>query len=189
MGKRITDGFTAVCLALSIALLIGVSTALAQQQIAIGASVKTQIACGESASVSEPYDATITLVEIVRGPEALKRLKAAGNSNPAPEAGYEYILANIRFEMKARGAPGDKTFELGRSMQFSALSANFEEYAAPTVALPKPELKRRIASGEKAEGWIAFAVKQADTKPLMIFDPSSGGAVARGKSLLFQLYQ
>lgn len=188
MRRKITTGPIVACLMFSIVFLNGTSPAPAQQQIAVGATVKTQIACGESASVSEPYDATIALVEIVRGPEALKRLQAAGNSNPAPDAGYEYILANIRFDMKARGAPGDKTFELGRSLQFSALSANFEEYAAPTLVLPQPELKRRIASGEKAEGWIAFSVKQADTKPLMIFDPSSGGAVQRGKSLLFQLY-
>ena len=176
-------------LAFCLGFLISVSTVLSQEQIAVGVAVKTQIACGESASVSEPYDATITLVEVVRGPEALKRLKVVSNSNPDPAAGFEYILANIRFEMKARGAPGDKTFELGRTMQFSALSPQFEEYAAPSLVLPKPELKRRVASGEKAEGWIAFAVKQGDTRPLMFFDPSSGGAVARGKPLLFQLYQ
>jgi hypothetical protein len=188
-GRKTAAGFVGASLVFSIVFLNGIWTALAQQQIAIGAIVKTQIACGESASVSEPYDATIALVEVIRGAEALKRLKASSNSNPAPAAGYEYILANIRFEMKARGAPGDKTFELGRALQFSALSADFAEYPAPTVVLPKPELKRRIASGDQAEGWIAFAVKQGESKPLMVFDPSSGGAVQRGKSLLFQLYQ
>lgn len=189
MSRKVTAGCIASCLVLGILFLYGSPTAGAQEQIAVGATVKTQIACGESASVSEPYDATITLVEIVRGPEALRRIKAASSSNPDPAAGFEYILANMRFEMKARGAPGDKTFDLARALQFTALSADFEEYAAPTLVLPKPELKRRIASGDKAEGWIAFAVRQGESKPLMLFDPSSGGAVARGKSLLFRLYQ
>ena len=125
MGRKTAAGFVGASLVFSIVFLSGIWTALAQQQIAVGAIVKTQIACGESASVSEPYDATIALVEVIRGPEALKRLKASSNSNPAPAAGYEYILANIRFEMKARGAPGDKTFELGRALQFSAPLGGF----------------------------------------------------------------
>jgi hypothetical protein len=189
MSRKIAEGFGAPCLVIGILFFMAMPSAAAQQQIAVGTAVKTQIACGESASVSEPYDANLTLVEIVRGAEAWKRLQAASDSNPAPAAGHEYILANIRFDMKARGAPGDKTFDLGRALQFSALSAEFEEYPAPSLVLPKPELKRRVASGEKAEGWIAFAVKRGDARPLMLFDPSSGGAMQRGKTLLFQLFQ
>jgi hypothetical protein len=179
--------------ALLMALAIGAVTGPAQSHdtaIAVGKTVVTQINCGESAGGGEPYNATITLLEFIRGPEALKRLQAASDSNPAPKAGYEYVLARIGFQMKPRGAPGDKTFDLGRPLQFSVFSEDFAtEYEAPSVTLPEPELKRRVAANEPAEGWIAFEVKQEDKKPLMLFDPSSGSAWSRGKTHFFKLYQ
>ena len=172
---------------------VGAATSLAQSHdtaIAVGKPVVTQINCGESAGGGEAYNATITLLEIVRGPEALKRLQSASGSNPAPKAGFEYLLARIGFQMKPRGAPGDKTFDLGRPLQFSAFSEDLAtEYVAPSVAVPKPELKRRVAANEPVEGWIAFEVKQGDNKPLMLFDPSSGSAWSRGKTHFFKLYQ
>ena len=124
----------------------------------------------------------------MRGQEAWNRIKAANESNKPPATDYEYILTRIGFEMTARGAPGDKTFELGRKMQFSALSAVGSEYEAPSVVLPKPELTRMVSADEPAEGWLAFSVKQEDSKPVMFFDPASGGAMGRGKMLFFQLY-
>ena len=157
--------------------------------IAVGIPVVTQINCGEAAGGGEPYNATLTLLEFIRGPEALKQLKAASAANPDPKAGHEYILARIGFQMKPRGAPGDKTFDLGRPLQFTVFSTDLStEYPAPSVVLPKPELKRRVAANEPAEGWIAFEVKQADSKPLMLFDPGSGTSWARGKSHFFKLY-
>ena len=91
--------------------------------------------------------------------------------------------------MVARGAPGDKTFDLDRPLQFTALSGDFEEYESPTVVLPKPPLKRTVAAGQYAEGWVALEVNKKDEKPLMMFDPSSGGAWSRGKISFFRLYK
>lgn len=173
-------------------LIFTAKTAVCQSHdtaIAVGKSVTTQINCSERAGGIEVYDGTITLLEIVRGPKAWERLKDADGSNPEPGAGYEYMLARISFKMKARGAPGDKTFDLGRPLQFTAFSENFEEYGTPKVIVPKPELRGRVPADQLAEGWIAFAVKQEDRRPLMMFDPSSGGAWSRGKISFFRLYQ
>ncbi len=179
--------------ALLLAFAVGAATSLAQSHdtaIAVGKPIVTQINCGESAGGGEPYNATITILELIRGPEALKRLQEASGSNPAPKAGHEYILARIGFEMKPRGAPGDKTFELGGSLQFSALSEDFgTEYPASAVTVPKPELKRRVAANEPVEGWVAFEVKKEEGKPIMLFDPSSGTAWSRGKTRFFKLYE
>jgi hypothetical protein len=193
MEKKVPSGLFIAFSALLMVFSIGAVTSPAQSHdvaIAVGTPVVTQINCGEQAGGGEPYNATIKLLEFVRGPEALKRLQAAGGSNPAPKAGYEYILARISFQMKPRGAPGDKTFDLARPLQFSVFSTDLAtEYEAPSVVLPKPELKRRVAANEPAEGWIAFEIKQGDNKPLMLFDPSSGSAWSRGKSHFFKLYQ
>jgi hypothetical protein len=45
-----------------------------------------------------------------------------------------------------------------------------------------------VKPGESIEGWLAFAVKQKDSKPVMVFDPDTGGATGRGKTVFFKLY-
>lgn len=155
----------------------------------IGEAITTQINCSERAGGIEPYDATVTVEEITRGAEAWSALSAADKANPEPEAGYEYILARVSFKMKPRGAPGDKTFDLGRPLQFTAFSENFEEYTTPKATAPDPVLKGRIPANQPAEGWIVLSVKKDDPRPLLMFDPSSGGAWSRGKINFFKLYQ
>ena len=170
------------------------ATALAQKgqspmdPMPINTAIKTEIQCGNSAGSMEPYEASIAVLQVLRGNEAWNLLKAANPSNKQPQAGYEYILARIAFSMKPRGAPGDKTFDLGRPMQFVALSADGREYLAPSVAIPQPDLARMVHANEPAEGWIVFLVEQKESKPVVVFDPSSGGAMGRGRSVFFQLW-
>jgi hypothetical protein len=45
-----------------------------------------------------------------------------------------------------------------------------------------------IKPGSSAEGWVAFAVDRKDSKPVMVFDPDTGGATGRGRTLFFKLY-
>jgi hypothetical protein len=149
----------------------------------VGTSIKTRVECGTTAGSMEPYDAKISVLQVLRGKEALDRLKAA-----PPKVGFDYVLARVAFEMKAILTPGNKTFELARKMQFVALSAEGNEQDPPSVTPPSPELHRTVRSGEAAEGWIALLVEQSNKKPVMFFDPSAGGAMGGGKVLFFQLY-
>ena len=154
--------------------------------IPVGTTAKTEIQCGASAGSMESYDASITVLKVLRGTDAWNLLKEANPSNKQPHTGYEYVLVRISFSMKARGAPADKTFDLGRPMQFVAISADGREYLAPSLTLPKPELARTIRADQAAEGWVAFMVEQKERKPIMLFDPSSGGAMGRGRTIFFQ---
>jgi hypothetical protein len=170
-----------------------IETAAAQGQTPsnaapVGLSIKTQVECGERAGSMEPYDAKIAVLEVVRGKEAWERIKAANETNQPPRAGFDYVLARIAFEMKAILAPGNKTFELARKMQFVALTADGNEQDPPSVIPPKPELHRIVRSGEPAEGWIVLLVEQANSQPVMFFDPAAGGAMGGGRVLFFQLY-
>ena len=90
--------------------------------------------------------------------------------------------------MNAILAPGNKTFELARKMQFVALTADGNEQEPPLVSPPSPELHRTVRSGEPAEGWIVLLVEESNKKPVMFFDPAAGGAMGGGKVLFFQLY-
>lgn len=182
--------FIAFCLTLNI--FFAANTALAQsheEAIPVGGSVKTQINCSKRAGGIEVYDATITLLEVVRGSEAREMIIKADGSNKNADEEYEYILARVSFKMKARGAPGDKTFDLDSPLQFTAFSSDFEEYESPEVVIPEPRLRRTVSADQYAEGWIALAVKKQDKRPLLMFDPSSGGAWSRGKISFFKLYK
>jgi hypothetical protein len=154
----------------------------------IGLSIKTQVECGERAGSMEPYDAKIAVLQVLRGKEAFERIKAANPSSQPPKAGFDYILARVAFEMKAILAPGNKTFELARKMQFVALTLDGNEQDSPSVSPPSPDLHRIVRSGEPAEGWIVLLVEQANKKPVMFFDPAAGGAMGGGRVLFFQLY-
>jgi hypothetical protein len=136
------------------------------------------------------YDITITVLEAVRGKDAMARLQAATPDVKAPAAGYDYVLARIKFDFKGRYVSDNLPFELGdEPLQWVALSgADFTEYDRVSVSVPKPALVGRIKPGSSAEGWVAFAVKQADAKPIMVFDPDTGGATGRGKTVFFKLY-
>ena len=135
------------------------------------------------------YDTAITVLETVRGKEALDRLKAASASNPMPPQGFEYVLARIKFELKGRAVSDVIPFDLGNDpLQWVALASDLTEYPRISVTIPKPALVGTIKPGQSAEGWVAFAVAQKDSKPVMVFDPDTGGATGRGRTLFFKLY-
>ena len=136
------------------------------------------------------YDIAITVLETVRGPEAMARLKAANPDLKPPQAGFEYALARVKFEFKGRNISDNIPFDLGSDpMQWVALASDLTEYPKVAVQAPKPALSGRIKPGDSLEGWVAFAVSAKDSKPVMVFDPDTGGATGRGRTLFFKLYQ
>jgi hypothetical protein len=152
----------------------------------VGGLVQSTVYSGGSASSLEPYDVKITLLEVMRGEKAWDLIKEASVSNKPPKAGSEYILARIRFDYSASGVPGDKVWEISNE-QFTALSSDGKLYETPSIVLPKPELSGSLRSGGSIEGWRVFQVPREDNKPLMTFDPASGGGMLRGKVIWFQL--
>ena len=155
---------------------------------AIGTPVKSMIELGSvSANI---YDITITNLEVVRGQEALSRIKSASASNPVPPAGMEYILARVKFELKGRYASDTMGMNIGDApMQLVALRSDLTELTKPDVTAPAPALVGRVDPGKSIEGWVAFTVDTSDTKPIMVFDPDTGGGVGRGKTEFFRLYK
>lgn len=177
---------------LALAAAIGLEPAAAQENsstkpAAIGSRVRSMVELGSV--YSNIYDIAITVLETVRGPEALKRLKAADPGNPAPRAGMEYILARVKFELKGRAVSDTLTFTLGEApLEWVALSEDLTEYERVPVKVPAPPLAGIVKPGGSIEGWVAFAVEAKDPKPVMVFDPDTGGATGRGRTLFFRLY-
>ncbi len=153
----------------------------------VGSRVRSMIELGSV--YSNIYDIAITVLETVRGKEAMDRLKAASPDNKMPPEGFEYVLARIKFEHKGRAVSDNMPFILGDSpLQWVALASDLTEYARIAATPPKPPLAARIKPGDSFEGWVAFAVDRKDSKPLMVFDPDTGGATGRGRTLFFKLH-
>jgi hypothetical protein len=151
-----------------------------------GTTLAGIIECGEGYTSHELYDVKITLAEIVRGEEAWKRLKEAGESNKPANPGFDYALARFKFEYYARGNPGTCIHPLSPD-QFTAYSSNGEDYRNPAVVAPKPELRKGLKSGDIFEGWVAFLIPQQDKAPLISYSPDAGGAVTLGGGKWFLL--
>lgn len=175
-----------------IIIIAGLQIASAQQgsvpsdPAPAGVTMSGIIECGEGYTSHELYDMKITLLEVIRGDQAWKRLQEASSSNKPAEAGAEYLLAHIRYEYFARGVPGTCIHPLAPE-EFTAYSRNGEDYRSVSVVTPKPALRKGLKSGEKFEGWVAFAISKEDKAPLMLYSADSGGAVEHGGGKWFLL--
>ena len=180
-------------LALKVVLLFVVSAALAQtpgsspaNPAPVGTTLKGIVECGQGYTSHELYDMQITLLEVLRGEEAWKRIAEASSSNKPADSGFDYILARVRFEYKARGTPGLCVHQLIPD-QFTAYSPDGNEYQAVSIVPPQPEMRKDMKSGESFEGWVVFMVAQKDEAPMMSYSADKGGAIVHGGEKWFVL--
>lgn len=179
---------------LGVLILISATLPLASGQSGSGPSnpattgtiVAGIIECGEGYTSHELYDMKITLLEVIRGDEAWKRIEQADKLNKPAQPGMEYLLARVKYEYYARGTPGTCVHQLIPD-EFTAYNKSGEDYKAASVISPKPELRKNLKSGESFEGWIAFTVAKEDKAPLMLYSADTGGAVEHGGGKWFLL--
>ncbi len=129
------------------------------------------------------YEARVTLLEVVRGEGAWSRVQQANRFNSPPQAGFEYILARVRFDY-LNGKDPNTQYDLS-DYDFDAVSSDGKDYERVSVVEPKPTLSAKLYPGASHEGWVAFQVAQQDTRPLMTFGRGSQG---RG-GLWWKLYK
>ena len=154
----------------------------------IGFRVRSMVELGSV--YTNIYDIAVTVLETVRGEEAMERLIAADPKNDMPDKGVEYLLARVKFELYGRAVNDNLPFVLGDGpLQWVALASNLTEYPQVSVTVPDPALAGSVNPGDSMEGWVAFAVAVSDSEPVMVFDPDAGGATGRGRTLFFKLYR
>ena len=170
------------CLTLGMAIFLQGSSARGQSSsnpVPVGVTAATTVDNPDIFDPSPPSDVKITLLGIARAGKAWDLIKEVSASNKPPKAGFEYLLARIKFEYYAReGTPRDKVYEL-KEDEFTVASAEGKWYETPSIVLPKSPLRGKLKSGEFCEGWVAFVVPQDDKMPRLFF--------SRG-SIWFQLY-
>ena len=151
--------------------------------------VTTIIEFGEQYLGSEQYDAKITVLEVVRGEKAWEMMKQASASNAVPKAGFEYLLARVRFEFAARTSLSHFEYDVEPG-QFTATERDGREIEGASIETqPDPALKGKLKSGESVEGWIAFVVPRRTSQPLMVFREDVGDVSHSGGGTWFELYR
>ena len=122
----------------------------------------------------EDYEARTTLFQVIRGEEAWETIKEANilayGSTLAdpPEAGFEYVLARIRFEY-LKGPDQETVYHLS-AFDFRVISSDGKAYDHVfLIGGPEPELSAELYPGASHEGWVVFQVAEHDTAPLMTF--------------------
>ena len=184
--------FAAIFIAATITLAAAnfiAANSFADQAQPLGRTLSTIIIFGDQYDGGdELYDAKITVVQVVRGEKAWEMLKAISTSNPPPKAGFEYLLARVRFEFSARTSPSHYNYTIDET-QFTAMKADGTAYAAASIAEePMPDLQGTLKPGDSLEGWITFVVPRADRQPLMLFRANVGSVIHEGGGSLFKLY-
>jgi hypothetical protein len=117
---------------------------------------------------TEIHTIEITVLEVMRGSKAWNTVKAADAANKAPDTGYEYLLARVKFVYSSGGS---FTYAL-EQQDFTAYSSENKEHAAPSIILPEPVFIGTVLQpGQTAEGWVPFIVKQSDSRPVMLYSP------------------
>lgn len=120
------------------------------------------------------FEADVTVLEVVRGEEAFRRLREASHLNGPPTAGHEWVLARIRFHL-LRGPTSDARFDLGYH-HFSAVTSDGRVYGQhPFVVPPEPLILAELFPGASHEGWNADQVLIGD-RSLLLFGEESDGS-------------
>ena len=150
----------------------GISGSSVNSPAPLGFTVKTTIERGDAYLSPEIYNVEITVLEAIRGNAALERLRSQGAGDKSPEAGYEYVLAYVRFGYFQRGRRiGSEAYELKKGL-FVAVSADGQqEYGIPSnLPQPQPLLTGQIFNnGESHEGWILLQVPEEEKEPRLAF--------------------
>ncbi len=129
----------------------------------LGTSRDNPAAIGETA-ITERW--AVTLLEVVRGQEALDMIMAANEFNSPPEEGVEYILARVQ----ARNISSDEEAEWIDSGNFEVAGELNEVYSSPYFTTPDPMLDWQAYPGAELEGWVALQATDGEGGLVMIFD-------------------
>lgn len=118
---------------------------------------------------SEPISAPnwdLKVLEVVRGDEAWKAIRAANQFNdPAPE-GMEYLL--VKLHVKSIYADSDEHTIGGGD--FAVTGDRLIRYSSAFAVEPDPQLDAKLFTGGESEGWVAYLVGKGEGNLILIFD-------------------
>lgn len=114
----------------------------------------------------DTYQAELTLLDVIRGSDALAIVLNANQFNTEPDEGKEYLLA--KFKIRALSSVDDAMIDINNA-SFSLISEDGKAYDSfTTISGIQPSL-REMYTGGTQEGYACFEVNKDDTNPYIVF--------------------
>jgi hypothetical protein len=120
----------------------------------------------------QKYTIQAKVTQIIRGPEAWDKIRAANSLNKEAADGYEYILTKIYFKVLDMSAD---QFNLSASA-FTLVSSDGKDYGIDYSVLPEPQIAAQLYKDTSNEGWVVYQVKKGDFKPKLVFGRKPDGS-------------
>lgn len=121
---------------------------------------------GTGSTMYDTYKVEITLLDVIRGSDALAIAVDANQFNTEPAEGKEYLLA--RFRIRALSSENDVKIDINNS-SFTLVSEKGKTYDSfTTISGIQPTLREMYAGGSQ-EGYACFEVDKDDKKPSIVF--------------------
>jgi hypothetical protein len=119
-----------------------------------------------------------SIVEVLRGDEALSKLEEASSSNgPPDDAGMEYVLVQVHARYIGSG---DEKHRIDPTFFKSIDSANviYDKPSILDVRNPSPILQAELSPDEEYEGWITVLATAGGTDLVLIVQPRDNGMLS-----------
>jgi hypothetical protein len=122
----------------------------------------------------DTYQVEVTLLEVVRGDEALSIIQSTNENITTPEKGKEYLLA--KFRLRALYSENDSIIDMSNA-SFSIFHTDGSTYEkSNTMSGINPGLKDMYA-GSKQEGFVYFLIDSVDKAPNIVFLERNKGGI------------
>ncbi|MEA4815950.1 MAG: stalk domain-containing protein [Lachnospiraceae bacterium] len=120
----------------------------------------------EVSGYSGEYTATVTVLEALRGEDALNMVKEANMLNRSPSEDKEYIVVKVKMDVE--NVKDDRAISVSKYM-FDCFSENNVEYDMAFVVDPEPALSGDIYDGSSITGYMTLLVDKNDISPKIVF--------------------
>lgn len=112
-------------------------------------------------------DWEVTVLEVVRGDEALALVQEANRFNEPPDPGMEYVAVRLRIRnIGSDDEPAD-IFD----SSFRLVDESNVEHDLPSVVEPEPSLDIALYPGGVHEGWVVLQTSEGSANPIAVFSP------------------
>lgn len=123
---------------------------------------------------SENYNASVVVLEAIRGQEAYNMLKEANEFWASePDEGMEYIVVKARVSINS--VSEDKAISLSQ-FSFDTYSSDNVEYKDVITIDPEPRFSGNVFEGGTLEGYFTVQVSQSDKAPKLVFGSKYDGS-------------
>lgn len=112
-------------------------------------------------------DWELTVLDVVRGNEALVLVQEANQFNEPPAPGMEYVAVRLR----VRNIATEDEAELFSDGYFRLVDEANVEYDLPSVVEPEPPLDIELYPDGLYEGWVVLQTTQGSSSPAAVFSP------------------